>query len=154
MPRQLNRYDCRTFIMISIYLMSMGVQLQHSLYDQYGVSLQQLQRSIAFNLTQANKLTPSVSVTQHLTIQRRAIAAQARSKRKKRRENLGWCQATRKQGLMSAQPFNSFALLTNLLSTRNSVQNPSRTDIIPNSRSIKCSVALKESSKKRQGNNM
>ena len=87
LPKQENTFDCGTFVMISIYLISRGVQLQRSSYDQRGVSSQQLRRSIAFVLSQANELAPSGSVTQHLTTRRRATAAQPRSKRKQRRES-------------------------------------------------------------------
>ena len=66
-PKQENTFDCGTFVMISIYLMSRKVQLQRSSYDQYGVSSRQLQPSIAFMPSQANELAPSGSVAQHLT---------------------------------------------------------------------------------------
>ena len=62
LPRQENTYDCGLFTMISIYLMSRGVQLQYSSYDQFGVSSRQLRRSIAFVLVQAIELVPTVSV--------------------------------------------------------------------------------------------
>ena len=66
-PRQESTYDCGLFTMILIYLMSRGVQLQRSLYNQFGVSSRQLRRSIVFVLVQANKLLPTVSVARHIT---------------------------------------------------------------------------------------
>ena len=86
-PRQENMYDCRLFTMISIYLMSRGVQLQRSSYDQFGVSSRQLRQTIAFVLVQANEPSPTVSVAPHITSRQRVTAAQAYFKRKQRRES-------------------------------------------------------------------
>ena len=96
--------------MILIYLTSRGVQLQRSLYDQFGVSSRQLRRSIAFVLVQANKLLPRVSVARHITSQRRATVAQACSKRKQRRES--WMVSGSKKARMGAGPTLRFLRTT------------------------------------------
>ena len=62
LPKQANTFDCGMFVIILIYLLSRGVQLQHSSYTQYGVTSRELQRSIAYVNWQANELLPSVSV--------------------------------------------------------------------------------------------
>ena len=97
-PKQENGDDCGVFTILSIYLLSQGVQLSRSSYSQACITSRQLRRSIAFALIQANELTPTSSVTTHfraaptnpvsgtINRKRRAAAAQAKAKRKRRRE--------------------------------------------------------------------
>ena len=58
-PKQENTFDCGTFVMISIYLISRGVRLQRSSYTQNGVTRQELRCSIAYVISQDNELLPA-----------------------------------------------------------------------------------------------
>ena len=62
LPRQTNGDDCGVFTILSIYLLSRGVQLSCSSYSQSCVVTRQLRQSIAFALLQANERAPSSSV--------------------------------------------------------------------------------------------
>ena len=96
-PRQLNGDNCGVFTILSIYLLSRGVQLSCSSYSQSCVVTRQLRRSIAFALLQANERAPSSSVRNLLGappgaplpegISRKRLAgiAAARAKKKRRR---------------------------------------------------------------------
>ena len=65
-PRQTNGIDCGVFTILSIYLLSRGVQLSRSTYSQSCIERRQLRQSIAFALLQANERAPPSSVRQHL----------------------------------------------------------------------------------------
>ena len=67
-PRQTNGVDCGVFTILSIYLLSRGVQLSRSTYSQSCIERRQLRRSIAFALLQANERAPISSVRQHLGV--------------------------------------------------------------------------------------
>ena len=97
-PRQTNGDDCGVFTILSIYLLSRGVQLSRSTYSQSCVERRQLRRSIAFALLQANECAPTSSVRHHLVLpqgrplpegiarKRRAAITTASAQRKRRRE--------------------------------------------------------------------
>ena len=131
-PKQENTFDCGTFVMISIYLMSRGVQLHCSSYNQDGVSSRELQCSIVYLISQANELVPSVSVAQHLITRRLATANRVRFKRKQRRESRivpGGKKARTDDG-----PTHKFLCSTHKpLVNKKGAPNPLQTDIIPNS---------------------
>ena len=73
--------------MISIYLISRGVRLQRSSYTQNGVTKRELRRSIAYVISQANELLPTVSVARHLITRRQATTTRVKAKRKQRKES-------------------------------------------------------------------
>ena len=97
-PRQINGDDCGVFTILSIYLLSRGVQLSRSSYSQACVVTRQLRRSIAFALLQANEQAPSSSVwnllgappgappPEGIARKRRARIAAARENKKRRRK--------------------------------------------------------------------
>ena len=97
-PRQTNGDDCGVFTILSIYLLSRGVQLSRSSYTQACVVSRQLRRSIAFALLQANERAPSSSVwnllgappgappPEGIARKRRARIAAARENKKRRRK--------------------------------------------------------------------
>ena len=60
--------------------------MQRSSYTQNGVSTRELQRSIAYVISQANELLTTVSVARHLITQRQATTTWVKAKRKQRRE--------------------------------------------------------------------
>ena len=98
-PKQENGDNCGVFTILSIYLLSRGVQLSRSSYSQACLTSRKLRRSIAFALLQANELAPASSVVNHfsaaptipvshtINCKRQAAATQAKAKRKWRRES-------------------------------------------------------------------
>ena len=96
-PKQTNGDDCGVFTILSIYLLSRGVQLSRSSYSQSCVVTRQLRRSIAFALLQANERAPPSSVRnllgappgaplpEGISRKRQAGIAAARAKKKRRR---------------------------------------------------------------------
>ena len=86
-PRQRNDFDCGVFTMLSIYLLSMGVTLSRSTYDQHIVTHQQLRRSIASALMKANDLAPEGSVLGYMSRQGNTAASRSRRRKRKRDES-------------------------------------------------------------------
>ena len=66
-PKQRNNTDCGVFTMLSIYLVSRGVNLKRSSYTQEAVDAQRMRRSIALALMKANDTPPEGSVAHYFT---------------------------------------------------------------------------------------
>ena len=86
-PTQGNGYDCGVYTMLSIYLLSRGVVLSRSTYDQHIVTHQQLRRSIASALMKANDLAPEGSVLGYMPRQGNTAGSRPRRRKRKRTES-------------------------------------------------------------------
>ena len=86
-PKQENGDDCGVFTLLSIYLLSRGVQISRSTYDQHIVTHHMLRRSIASALMKASDITPAGSVASDWTRPRRTTNPSAGSKKRKREES-------------------------------------------------------------------
>ena len=73
--------------MLSIYLISRGVVLSRSTYDQHTVTHRQLRRSIASALMKVNDLAPEGSVLGYMSRQRNTAASRFRRRKRKRSES-------------------------------------------------------------------
>ena len=88
-PKQENGDDCGVFTILSIYLLSRGVQLSRLSYSQTFVTLRQLRRSIAFSLLQANEMTPASLVANYFraeSITRVSVTINRKRKAKPRQQ--------------------------------------------------------------------
>jgi len=86
-PTQGNGDDCGVFTLLSIYLLSRGVQISSSTYDQHIVTHHMLRHNIASALMKASDITPAGSVASIWTRSRRTTNSSAGLKKRKREES-------------------------------------------------------------------
>ena len=84
-PKQENDVDCGIFTILSIYLISKGVHLQRTSYDQHIVTQRKLQRTIVLSLIKSNEI-PTPGVMNNFVIPERCNATTA-SRLKKRKKS-------------------------------------------------------------------
>ena len=85
-PKQDNNDDCGVFTILSIYLISRGVQLQRRTYNQHIVTNRKLRRCIALALMKCNKISAPGAMDGFVTSQRRTATTSSRGRKRKRKE--------------------------------------------------------------------
>ena len=89
-PRQINTYDCGVFTLVSMYLLSRGLELSSSTYDQQSIYRRKVRLCIAHLILQKNQLQEGATglppMRSARTRRRRPINP-ACTRKKVRREN-------------------------------------------------------------------
>ena len=84
--KQDNSDDCGVFMILSIYLISRGVQLQRRTYNQHIVTNRKLRRCIALALMKCNEISAPGAMDGFVTGQRRTATTSSRERKRKRTE--------------------------------------------------------------------
>ena len=65
-PWQINTYDCGVFTLVSMYLLSRGLELTSSTYDQQSIYRRKVRLCIAHLILQKNQLQEGATAVWHL----------------------------------------------------------------------------------------
>ena len=86
-PKQGNDDDCGVFTILSIYLISRGVQLQRTTYDQQSVIDRKLRRMIAHSLMKCNEWPDPGEVDSMIVSERHSTTTASRHRKRRKSES-------------------------------------------------------------------
>ena len=86
-PKQRNDDDCGVFTILSIYLISRGVQLQRTTYDQQSVMERKLRQMIVLSLIKCNDFPTPGEIDNLIVSERRSTTTASRYKKRKKSES-------------------------------------------------------------------
>ena len=131
-PMQENDDDCGVFTILSIYLISRGVRLQRSSYNQNIVTNRKLRRCIALALMKCNEISAPGALDDFVTRQRRSATTSSRWKKRKRKETrltAGKCKVRRDSNSLFLSPNQTDGLPVNRKRSAKSLSDRPRTQL-------------------------
>ena len=115
-PKHTNNDDCAVFTILSIYLISGGVKLQKTTYDQQSVTERKLRRMIALSLIKCNEFPAPGEIDDLIVRERRSTTTASRYKKRKKSESrltVGKSKVQKRYNGLFQSPFKSAKSLDN-----------------------------------------